>query len=144
MISALPLIAVLAGLMEVIRSMGFKGWMQGLTISYLAITLPFAAWMLSTLIRVIPRSIEDAAVMDGATKWEILIRIFFPMLAPVFGTTMLLAVLAAWSQFLFVFFNSSPDSSIFPQIIGASMLVAVPLIVLVFVFQRRIQSGLKT
>jgi trehalose/maltose transport system permease protein len=131
-----------------------------LTLSYMTFTLPFTIWVLTTFMRAIPTSLEDAARIDGAGPFTILLRIFVPMLLPSMATTALLAFIAAWNEFLFALtFTLSERARTVPvaisqmsgasahelpwgNIMAASVTVTLPLIALTLLFQRRIVSGL--
>jgi trehalose/maltose transport system permease protein len=159
-VSMFPQVAVLSGLFELIRAFGLYNNLLGLTFSYLIFTLPFTVWVLTTFMRELPVELEEAAVMDGATPWVVLTRVFLPLMGPALATTGLLAFIAAWNEFLFALTFTLTDgmrtvpvaialisgSSQFElpwgMIMAASVIVTVPLILLVLVFQRRIVSGL--
>lgn len=159
-VSMFPQVAVLSGLFELIRALGLYNNLLGLTFSYLIFTLPFTVWVLTTFMRELPMELEEAAVMDGATPWVVLTRIFLPLMGPAMVTTGLLAFIAAWNEFLFALtFTLTDDMRTVPVaialitgssrfelpwgiIMAASVVVTVPLILLVLVFQRRIVSGL--
>lgn len=159
-VSMFPQVAVLSGLFELIRALGLYNNLLGLSLSYLIFTLPFTVWVLTTFIRELPIELEEAAVIDGATPWIMLTRIFLPLMGPALATTGLLAFIAAWNEFLFALTFTLTDemrtvpvaialitgSSRFElpwgRIMAASIVVTVPLILLVLVFQRRIVSGL--
>ncbi|NKC32870.1 carbohydrate ABC transporter permease [Falsiroseomonas selenitidurans] len=159
-VSMFPQVAVLSGLFELIRALGLYNNLAGLTLSYLIFTLPFTIWVLTTFLRELPVELEEAAVMDGATPFVVLTRIFLPLLGPAMATTGLLAFIAAWNEFLFALtFTLTDDMRTVPvaialisgassfelpwgRIMAASVIVTVPLILLVLVFQRRIVSGL--
>lgn len=159
-ISMFPQIAVLAGLFELVRALGlFNHWL-GLVLSYMTFTLPFTVWVLTSFMREIPKSLEEAALMDGASRFQILFRVFVPMLAPSIVTSGLLAFIVAWNEFLFALTLTISDKARTVQvaisqlsgasqhelpwgnIMAASVIVTVPLLVLVFLFQRKIISGL--
>ena len=159
-VSMFPQVAVLSGLFELIQTLGLYNSLGGLVLSYLIFTLPFTVWVLTTFMRELPVELEEAAVVDGATPWVVLTRIFLPLLGPAMATTGLLAFIAAWNEFLFALtFTLTDDMRTVPVAIGlisgssrfelpwgrimaASVIVTVPLILLVLVFQRRIVSGL--
>lgn len=161
-VSMFPQIAVLAGMFELIRTLGLYNNIAGLTLAYLIFTLPFTAWVLTAFMRELPLELEEAAVMDGATSWTIITRVFMPLLIPAMVTTGLLAFIAAWNEFLFALtFTLTNEQRTVPvaialisgatqyelpwaHIMAASVVVTVPLIGLVLVFQRRIVSGLTT
>ncbi|HEY4203041.1 MAG TPA: carbohydrate ABC transporter permease [Devosiaceae bacterium] len=159
-VSMFPQIAVLAGLFEVIRTFGLFNTVWGLIFSYTIFTLPFTVWVLTTFMRDLPIEIEEAAIVDGATPWVIITRVFMPLMWPALVTTGLLAFIAAWNEFLFALtFTSSNATRTVPVaiallsgasqfeipwgiIMAASVVVTVPLVALVLIFQRKIISGL--
>jgi trehalose/maltose transport system permease protein len=159
-VSMFPSIAVLAGLFELIRGMGIYNTLPALVFSYMIFTLPFTVWVLTTFMRELPVEIEEAAIVDGATPWVIVTRVFLPLMWPALVTTGLLAFIAAWNEFLFALtFVVSDSQRTVPVAIAllsgatsfeipwgvlmaASVIVTVPLVVLVLIFQRKIISGL--
>ncbi|NVK29790.1 MAG: carbohydrate ABC transporter permease [Gammaproteobacteria bacterium] len=159
-VSMFPQIAVLAGLFELIRFIGVYNTPYALIISYTIFTLPFTVWVLTTFMRDLPMEIEEAAIMDGATPWVIITKVFMPLLWPALVTTGLLAFIGAWNEFLFALtFTISEDQRTVPvaismlsgaseqeipwgPIMAASVLVTIPLVILVLIFQRKIVAGL--
>ena len=159
-VSMFPQIAVLSGLYELINLLGLYNRPWALVLSYTIFTLPFTVWILTTFMRDLPVEIEEAAIVDGATPWIIITKVFLPLLWPALVTTGLLAFIGAWNEFLFALtFTISEDRRTVPvaiallsgaseqeipwgPIMAASVLVTVPLIVLVLIFQRKIVAGL--
>jgi trehalose/maltose transport system permease protein len=159
-VSMFPQIAVLAGLFELVRAVGIFNTPLALIFSYMIFTLPFTVWVLTTFMRDLPVEIEEAAIVDGASPWVIITRVFMPLMWPALVTTGLLAFIAAWNEFLFALtFTSSDTQRTVPvaiallsggsqfeipwgNIMAASVIVTVPLVILVLIFQRRIISGL--
>ncbi|MEJ8307445.1 carbohydrate ABC transporter permease [Agrobacterium larrymoorei] len=159
-VSMFPQIAVLAGLFELIRWAGLFNTPLALIFSYMIFTLPFTVWVLTTFMRDLPVEIEEAAIVDGASPWVIITQVFLPLMWPALVTTGLLAFIAAWNEFLFALtFTSSNEQRTVPvaiallsgssqfeipwgTIMAASVIVTVPLVILVLIFQRRIISGL--
>ncbi len=159
-VSMFPQVAVLSGMFELIRALGLYNRLTGLMLAYLIFTLPFTVWVLTTFMRELPREIEEAAIMDGASTWTVIRRIFLPWLWPAMVTTGLLAFIHAWNEFLFALtFTLTDVQRTVPvaialisggsayelpwgNIMAASVIVTLPLIALVLVFQRRIVAGL--
>src|SRR5690606_22833861 len=159
-VSMFPQMAVLAGLFELIRFLGIYNTPWALIFSYTIFTLPFTVWVLTTFMRDLPVEIEEAAIVDGASPWVIITRVFMPLMWPALVTTGLLAFIGAWNEFLFALtFTSSNETRTVPVaiallsggsqyeipwgiIMAASVIVTVPLVFLVLVFQRKIVSGL--
>ena len=159
-ITTLPQVAVLSGLFERIRALDIYNEKSCLILSYMIITTPFTLWAMTNFMNNIPKEIEEAAIMDGANQITILLKVFFPLLSPAIVTTGLLAFIAAWNEFLFaltftltkqartvpvslaLFSGASQHEVPYGLIMAASVLVTLPLVLLVIVFQRRIISGL--
>jgi len=159
-VSMFPQVAVLSGMFELIRGMGLYNSLPGLMLANLILTLPFTVWVLTTFMRELPRELEEAAFVDGASPWIVVRRVFLPLMWPALVTTGLLAFIAAWNEFLFALtFTLSNEQRTVPvaialitgasqhelpwgNIMAASVIVTLPLIVLVLVFQRKIVAGL--
>lgn len=159
-VSMFPQIAVLSGMFELINSLGLYNNLLALSFSYMIFTLPFTVWVLTTFMRELPKELEEAAIIDGATPFIIATKVFMPLMGPAMVTTGLLAFIAAWNEFLFALtFTLSSEMRTVPvaialisgassyelpwgNIMAASVIVTVPLIILVLIFQRRIVSGL--
>ena len=90
-VSMFPQIAVLAGLFELVRFLGIFNTPWAMIMSYVIFTLPFTVWVLTTFMRDLPVEIEEAAIVDGATPWVIITKVFLPLLWPALVTTGLLA-----------------------------------------------------
>lgn len=159
-VSMFPQIAVLAGLFELVRFLGIYNTPWAMILSYTIFTLPFTVWVLTTFMRDLPVEIEEAAIIDGATPWDIITKVFLPLMWPALVTTGLLAFIGAWNEFLFALtFTASESQRTVPvaiallsgaseyetpwgTLMAASVLVTVPLIILVLIFQRKIVAGL--
>ena len=114
-VSMFPQIAVLAGLFELVRFAGLHNTVWALIFSYTIFTLPFTVWILTTFMRELPVEIEEAAIVDGATPWIIITKVFLPLMWPALVTTGLLAFIAAWNEFLFALtFTSSNEQRTVP------------------------------
>jgi len=159
-VSMFPQVAVLSGLFELIRAIGLYDTLPGLVIANLTLSLPFTVWLLTTFMRELPMELEEAAFVDGASVAQIVRRVFMPLLLPAMVPIGLLAFIVAWNEFLFALtFALSADVRTVPvaiallsggssqelpwgPIMAASVVVTVPVILLVLVFQRKIVAGL--
>ncbi|MBM1173337.1 carbohydrate ABC transporter permease [Microvirga arabica] len=159
-VSMFPQVAVLSGMFELIRSLGLYNTLPGLILANLMLTLPFTIWVLTTFMRELPKEIEEAAFVDGATPWIVVRRVFLPLMAPAAVTTGLLAFIVSWNEFLFALtFTLTNERRTVPPaialmtgstayelpwgtIMAASVIVTLPIIALVLVFQRKIVAGL--
>ena len=133
-----------------------------LTFSYLIFTLPFTIWVLTSFMRALPKDLEEAAYIDGATPLQVFYKVLLPLIAPGLVTTGLLAFIAAWNEYLFALsFIQTPSKYTVPvaitsftgasgnafqtpwgQLMAATVVVTVPLIVATLLLQKRILAGL--
>lgn len=159
-VSMFPQVAVLSGMFELMQALGLYNRTMGLVVPYTVFTLPFTVWMLTTFMRGMPKELEEAAIMDGCGPMRIIFSVFMPLLAPALVSTGLLAFIGAWNEFLFALtfvsddFNRTVPVGIsmisgatayeipWGSIMAASVIVTIPLVVLVLVFQKKIVSGL--
>ena len=137
----------------------FNTW-PGLIIPYMSFTLPLAIWTLSAFFREIPWEMEQAAQVDGATPWQAFRKVIVPLAAPGVFTAAILTFFAGWNDFVFgvsltstnnarpvpaalaFFTGASNFQSPITAIAAASVVVTIPVIIMVLVFQRRIVAGL--
>ena len=159
-VSMFPQVAVLSGMFELMQALGLYNRAIGLVVPYTIFTLPFTVWILTTFMRGLPKELEEAAIMDGCGPLRIIFQVFMPLLAPALVSTGLLAFIGAWNEFLFALTFVTVDTertvpvSIslitgatayeipWGSIMAASVIVTVPLVVLVLIFQKKIVSGL--
>lgn len=154
-----PQIAILGSLYQMINALGLFDRLPALIIAYLTFTLPFTVWVLANFFKAMPGELEEAALVDGATPLQAFYRILLPLAAPGMVTTGLLAFIAAWNEYLYALtFTQSRARTVQPaiasftgntqfelpwgNILAASVLVTLPLVILVLVFQRKILAGL--
>ena len=157
-----PQIAILGALYTMINRFGIYNDLKALILSYMIFTLPFTVWVLTSFMRALPKDLEEAAYIDGASPFQVFYKVMLPLVAPGLVTTGLLAFIAAWNEFLYALsFTQTPDKRTVPvaiveftaksgsafqipwgQVMAATVIVTVPLIVLTLVLQRRILAGL--
>jgi trehalose/maltose transport system permease protein len=155
-----PTIAVLSGLFVMLKTLNLFNSRQGLILTYLIFTMPFTIWVMTQYFRSLPKELEEAAYVDGASPLKVFWDILLPLTLPGLVSTGLLAFIAAWNEFLFaltftvtdtmktvpVVISQFSGSSSFEQpwgsIMAGSMVVTIPLVILVMVFQYRIVEGL--
>jgi trehalose/maltose transport system permease protein len=155
-----PTISVLSGLFVMLKTLNLFNSRQGLIVTYLIFTMPFTIWVMTQYFRSLPKELEEAAYVDGASPLKVFWDILLPLTLPGLVSTGLLAFIAAWNEFLFaltftvtdtmktvpVVISQFSGSSSFEQpwgsIMAGSMVVTIPLVILVMVFQYRIVEGL--
>jgi len=159
-ISMFPAISIVGGLFNVWRLVGLYDTWLGLILPYLSFSLPLAIYILSAFFREIPWDLEKAAQMDGATGAQAFRRVILPLAMPGVFTAGILVFISAWNDFLFANVLTSTDAartapvalsffrgaSQFTDPSGAiaagAVVVTIPILIMVLIFQRRIVSGL--
>jgi multiple sugar transport system permease protein len=159
-ITTFPQIAIAAPLFRLWSDIGLYNTIIGLVIPYLTFALPLSIYILVSFFREIPRDLEEAALVDGATHFEAFRKVVVPLAAPGLATTAILTFIAAWNEFLLattltssvtartvpVAISQFTGSSQFEVPLGtqsaASVVISIPLIILVLLFQKRIVAGL--
>jgi trehalose/maltose transport system permease protein len=155
-----PAVAVLTGLYAVINALGIPA-IPSMILTYLLFVLPFTAWVMTAFFKGLPMDLLQAAQVDGATPFQSFRLVLLPLTAPALVTTGLLAFIAAWNEYLFAltFTTIEPKARTVPvvialfsgtvsrqepfgEIMAASIVVTIPLLILVLIFQRRIVAGL--
>ncbi|QDP41653.1 carbohydrate ABC transporter permease [Radiobacillus deserti] len=156
--SMFPQIAIISPMFNLITGLGLRNSYLGLVIPYITISLPLAIWILSTFFQKIPYELEESAKLDGASPFQTFRKIIFPLAAPGVFTTGILVFIAAWNEYLFALTINSSDmwrtvpvgismyqsqySIPWGDISAATVIVTIPIVIIVLLFQRRIVSGL--
>jgi len=155
-----PQVAVLTGLYAVIRTLELPA-IPSMILSYLLFTLPFTTWVMTAFFKALPVELLQAAQVDGATPFQTFYMVLLPLTLPALVTTGLLAFINAWNEYLFAltFTTIEPNARTVPvvialftgqisrqepfgEIMAAAVLVTIPLLILVMLFQQKIIAGL--
>jgi multiple sugar transport system permease protein len=159
-ITTFPGIAIAAPLFKLWTDIGIYNTLPGLIIPYLTFALPLAIYILVSFFKEIPKDLEEAALVDGATHFQAFYKVVVPLAAPGLATAGILTFIFAWNEFLLAITLTSSStartvpaaiafftgSTQFEQPLGtisaASVVISIPLILLVLLFQKRIVAGL--
>lgn len=140
------------------RSLNLLDSLTGLIILYAGLALPISIWLLRNFVATVPRELEEAAALDGASSARIFWRILFPLVAPGLVATSTFSFITAWNEFIFALTFLSTQSHytlpIYVQyffgrgganwgpIMAASTLYTIPPVVFFLIVQRRMVGGL--
>ena len=159
-IAMFPVVSLVGPLFDMWTAIGLFNTWPGLVIPYMSFTLPLAIWTLSAFFREIPWEMEQAAQVDGATPWQAFRKVIVPLAAPGVFTAAILTFFFAWNEFVLAisltsttasrtvpaqmsfFVGPDPFNPPYAQLATASVVVTVPAIVIVLLFQRKIVAGL--
>jgi multiple sugar transport system permease protein len=160
LVAMFPQISLVTPLFNIEREVGLFNTWPGLIIPYITFALPLAIYTLSAFFREIPWDLEKAAKMDGATPAQAFRKVIAPLAAPGIVTAAILVFIFAWNDLLLALSLTATKASItapvaivnFPgssqfeeptgSIAAGAMVITVPIIVFVLIFQRRIVAGL--
>jgi ABC-type glycerol-3-phosphate transport system permease component len=154
-----PVLAMIGPLFLVLRYLGMLNNIYPLIIVYLVYTLPISTWLLKNFFEQIPAELEDAALVDGATRLQVLRKVVIPVAVPAVFTAGILSFILAWNDFAFAVsfltstahftaplaittFGQSQFQTFYNLIDAAVVIISIPIAVLVLFAQRRIVSGL--
>ena len=159
-VQMIPLLALTIPLSLLLDGMQLKNTLTGVTIAYLMFTMPYALWTLRTFIANIPIELDEAALVDGCSRWQTLYKIILPLVGPGLIATGVFGWILAWNEFvladtlllsnskqtLMIYllgFQSSPTHGAdFGGLMAAATLTSLPVVILFVLFQSRISAGL--
>jgi multiple sugar transport system permease protein len=162
--SAILLVYLMPGIMMVVplfqlfATLRLSNSLAALMIAYPTFLMPFACWLLMGYYRSIPEELEDAALIDGANRFQAFYMIVLPLVTPAIIAVAIFAITQAWNEFLFAFVFISRDSAttlpvglgrmvigdVFPwgRLMAAALLMALPVVVFYSLAQRFLVEGL--
>ncbi len=157
-VTMFPQISIVSPLYLLLRTLHLIDTYPGLIMPYMTFAMPLTVWILTGSIRQIPRDLEDAAHVDGASRRQSFTKILLPLAIPSLATTAILTFIYCWNEFLFALsFTLGPERQTVPvaialfrgqyqvpwgQILAAAVVATAPVAAMVLVFQRRIVQGL--
>ena len=158
--SMFPVVSIVVPLLKLFTDMGWINTYQAMIVPSMSFALPLAVWNLTTFFRQMPDELEHAAMVDGCTRGQAFRKVIVPLAAPGIFTTAIITFIAAWNEFLIAlsmtnkpgmqtatvaiskFTGATTYETPFGSQMAAGVLVTVPLVVMVLLFQRRIVAGL--
>lgn len=157
-VTMFPQISIVSPLYLLLRALRLIDTYPGLILPYLTFAMPLAVWLLVGFFRQLPLDLEEAALVDGASRWQTFTRVILPVSVPALATTAILTFIYCWNEFLFALsFTLGPERQTVPvaialfrgqyqvpwgQILAAAVVATLPVAAMVLVSQRRIVQGL--
>lgn len=153
-----PATLMLVPLYSILQTLHLLNSLGGLVLVYSTTTLPFCVWTLKGYFDTIPRDLEEAAVMDGATPGEVFIKIVLPLARPALAVTALFSFMSAWNEFILAA-TLLNDAALFTlpvalqryvgeytvqwgEFAAGALLVSIPVMALFFALQKHLIGGL--
>jgi N,N'-diacetylchitobiose transport system permease protein len=159
-VQMVPLTALIIPLYIALSSVGQVDKLTGVIISYIALVLPFCVWTLRGFIGGIPRELEEAAMVDGSTRFGAFLRILLPLVGPGLVATSIFAFIQAWNEYIiaYVMLSSQEKQTVtiwlanfttgtlrgvdWGTLMASATLTALPVVVFFLLVHRRIAFGL--
>ena len=153
-----PPIAVVIPLVVMFSVVGFLDTYVGLIIAYTGFTLPFSVWMIKSFIDEIPHELEEAAIVDGMTNFQAILRVTIPLTKGGIAATALFIFIINWGEFLVAFLLSSTKVITIPILLSKyfttvqgrlygpqaalGIIASIPVIIFAFLIQKHLVRGL--
>jgi multiple sugar transport system permease protein len=153
-----PLVMLVAPIFKMLSPLGLTNSLGGLILVYVAFNVPFATFLMQSFFDGIPKDLEEAAMIDGATRFRAFRQIILPLTLPGIAATLGFVFTAAWSELLFaLMLISGADSSTFPvgllsfvskfsvdfgQMMAAGVMALIPACLFFLLIQRYLVQGL--
>lgn len=152
-----PAIVLVIPLYAVFTQLGLRNTLPGLLLVYPATTIPVALYMLRSYFQTLPKDLEEAGLIDGCTRAQVIWRITLPLSMPAIASVGLYVFMIAWNEFLFAFmFLDNPAIFTLPRgmvmlnsqevprqfLMAGAMIITVPIMVLFFWFEKYLVGGL--
>lgn len=153
-----PLLMIIAPIYKIVASFGLLNSLTSLIIVYTAFNIPFATFLMQSFFDGIPKDLEEAAMMDGCSRFQALRKVIFPLTLPGLGATLGFVFTAAWSELLFALMLISKNEAMtFPvglltfvskfsvdwgQMMAAGVLALIPSCLFFIFIQRYLVQGL--
>jgi multiple sugar transport system permease protein len=157
LVRMVPAVVLVIPIYTLWRSLGLLDTHQGLILAYLSFNLPFVIWMMRGFFVDIPVEIEEAALIDGCSRLNALIKVILPLAAPGIAATSIFALLLGWNEFLFaVLLTSDKAKTLTPAILNyvtdrailwgnlyaAASIVLLPVLLFSLAVQKHLARGL--
>jgi N,N'-diacetylchitobiose transport system permease protein len=159
LVQMVPAEALIISLFRILDGWHLINTILGLTLTYLAFVLPFTIWTLRGFVANVPKELEEAAMVDGSTRFRAFMTITLPLVAPGLVATGVFAFIQAWNEFIFALvimnrpenqtlpvwlqaFNEGSKGTDWGGVMAGSTLMAIPVVIFFLLVQRRVASGL--
>lgn len=153
-----PSIMLLIPYYKVLDTYGLKDSLLGMILVYISFTVPFCSWMMVGFFKTIPLELDEAAIIDGCSRWKAFYKIILPMTLPGISSSAIYAFITAWNEYMFaqVLINT-PGLKTVPlgiaelngyykilwnDMMAASVIASLPLVILFIFLQKYFISGL--
>ncbi|MFD1632848.1 carbohydrate ABC transporter permease (plasmid) [Haloplanus ruber] len=152
-----PIVVVVIPLFYLYSYLNLLNTHLGLIIAHTTFNLPFAIWLMRSFFDEVPEALEEAARIDGATKWEAFRKVSLPLVWPGMGATAIIAIVFSWNDFIFALIFTSNATQTMPiaasqlvtqtgtlwgRVMATGVVILLPMVTFGVIVKRHLVSGL--
>jgi multiple sugar transport system permease protein len=152
-----PIVVVVIPLFYIYNNLNLLNTHAGLIIAHTTFNLPFAVWLMRSFFDEVPIALEEAARIDGATKWEAFRRVSLPLVLPGMGATAIIAIVFSWNDFIFALIFTSNQTQTMPvaaaqlitqtgtlwgRVMATGVVILLPMVTFGVIVKKYLVSGL--
>jgi N,N'-diacetylchitobiose transport system permease protein len=156
-VQMVPFVAILIPLYLMMQNFNLTNGLPGITLVYVVLILPYTVWTLRGFIQAIPRELDEAALIDGATRFQVFWRIILPLTGPGLVATSVYGFIQAWNEFIIIntlneqanqnlmawlLQNQTSRGTFWGPLMAGSIMTALPVVIFFLIVQRHIATGL--
>ncbi|GAA1761220.1 carbohydrate ABC transporter permease [Luedemannella helvata] len=157
MVQMVPFIALLIPVFLLLNAVELTNTLTGITLLYMVLFLPYTIWTLRGFIANIPRELDEAALVDGCSRWQTFYRVILPLTGPGLVATSIYGFIQAWNEFIIIQTVNRPDhqnlmawlvsnqtsrGTFWGPMMASALITSIPVVVFFLVIQRNIAAGL--
>jgi N,N'-diacetylchitobiose transport system permease protein len=156
-IQLVPFLSLLIPLYLLLNRANLTNSLVGVTVTYLVLILPYTVWMLRGFISAVPRELDEAALVDGCSRWQTFYRIILPLTGPGLVATSIYGFIQAWNEFIIINTLNNPETqnlmawllqnqtqrgTAWGPLMAGALITSLPVVVFFLLVQRNITVGL--
>jgi N,N'-diacetylchitobiose transport system permease protein len=156
-VQMVPFIAILIPLFLMLQKANLTNSLGGIALVYVVLILPYTVWTLRGFIQAIPRELDEAALIDGASRFQVFWKIILPLTGPGLVATSVYGFIQAWNEFIIIntlndqahqnlmawlLQNQTSRGTFWGPLMAGSILTALPVVIFFLIVQRNIATGL--
>jgi N,N'-diacetylchitobiose transport system permease protein len=156
-VQMVPFVAILIPLFLMLQKANLTNSLLGITLVYIVLILPYTVWTLRGFIQAIPRELDEAASIDGASRFQVFWKIILPLTGPGLVATSVYGFIQAWNEFIIIntlnsqenqnlmawlLQNQTSRGTFWGPLMAGSILTALPVVIFFLIVQRNIATGL--
>jgi N,N'-diacetylchitobiose transport system permease protein len=158
LVQMIPFISLLIPLFLMLNAEQLTDTLAGVTIVYVVLILPYTVWTLRGFIANVPRELDEAALVDGCSRWQTFIKVILPLTGPGLVATSIYGFIQAWNEFIIInTLNTTPSNqnlmawllsnqttrqTFWGPLMAGAVMTSLPVVVFFLIIQRNIAAGL--